>query len=150
MSKRIFAVLNIKALALSFIFSFLPACSGQPAYPEPTKIGRYALVDVSRLPSETPEFFTYHYGGKKINFFVVKSKDRVLSFLDACVRCYTEKRGYRYEGGYVICRACNMRYPVSEIEKGFGSCYPIKLAGHVQNGKYYIPLSLLEGQVDKF
>lgn len=150
MSKRIFAVLSIKALTLSLFFSFLPACSKQPAYPEPSRIGRDAVVDVSRLPSEIPEFYTYHYGGKKINFFVVKTNNTVLSFLDACVRCYAEKRGYRYEGGYVICRACNMRYPVSEIEKGFGSCYPIRLAGHIENGKYYIPLSQLEGQADKF
>jgi len=150
MNKRIFAVLSIKALTLSFIFSFLAACSEQPAYPEPSRIGRDAVVDVTRLPSDIPEFFTYHYGGKRINFFVVKTKDTVLSFLDACVRCYTEKRGYRYEGGYVICRACNMRYPVSEIEKGFGSCHPIRLAGHVQNGQYFIPLSLLEEQADKF
>jgi len=150
MNKKILEVLSIKMLTLSLFFSLLPACSGQSAYPEPSRIGRDAVVDVSRLPSETPEFFTYHYGGKKINFFVVKSKDTVLSFLDACVRCYTKKRGYRYDGGYVICRACNMKYPVSEIEKGFGSCYPIKLAGHVQNGKYHIPLSLLEEQADKF
>jgi uncharacterized membrane protein len=150
MSKRTFTVLILQALALSSIFSFLPACSGPSAYPEPSRIGRDAVVDVSRLPSETPEFFTYHYGGKNINFFVVRTKDTVLSFLDACVRCYTEKRGYRYEGGYVICRACNMKYPVSEVGKGFGGCYPIRLAGHVQNGKYYIPLLQLEGQADKF
>jgi len=150
MIKKIFTLFILQALALSFIFSCLPACSGQPTYPEPSKIGRDAVVDMSRLPSEIPKFFTYHYGGKKINFFVVKTKDTVLSFLDACVRCYTEKRGYRYDDGYVICRACNMKYPVSEIEKGFGSCYPIKIAGHVQNGKYHIPLSLLEGQADKF
>jgi len=150
MSKIIFVVLSIKVLTLSIILSFLPACSGQSAYPEPPRMGREIVIDVSRLPSEIPKFFAYHYSGKKINFFVVKSKDKVLSFLDACVRCYTEKRGYRYEGGYVICRACNMRYPVSEIEKGLGSCYPIKLAGHIQDGKYYIPLSLLEEQADKF
>lgn len=150
MSKRIFVVLSIKALTLSFIFSFLPACSGQPAYPEPSRIGRDAVVEVTGLRSEIPEFFTYHYGGKKINFFVVKTNNTVLSFLDACVRCYTEKRGYRYDSGYVICRACNMKYPVSEIEKGFGSCIPIRLPGHVQNGKYHIPLSLLEEYMDKF
>ena len=150
MSKGIFALPSIKVLILSFIFSFLPACSGQPAYPEPLRIGGDVVVDVSRLPSEIPEFYTYHHGKKKVNFFVVKHKNAVLSFLDACVSCYTEKRGYRYDGGYVMCRACNMKYPVSEIEKGFGSCYPIKLPGHVQNGKYYIPRSLLEEQVNKF
>ena len=108
------------------------------------------MVDVSRFPSEIPEFFTYHYHGKRINFFVMKANNTFLSFLDACPRCYSEKRGYRFDGGHVICRACNVNYPVSEIEKGFGSCYPIRLLGNVQNGKYHIPLSLLEGQADKF
>ncbi|HUO78461.1 MAG TPA: Fe-S-containing protein [Thermodesulfovibrionales bacterium] len=150
MSKGIFALPSIKVLILSFILSFLPACSEQPSYPAPLQMGKDVVVDISRIPSEVPEFFTYHYHGKKINFFVVKANNAFLSFLDACVSCYAEKRGYRFDGGYVICRACNLKYPVSEIERGFGSCYPIRLQGHVQNGKYYISRSLLEGQVDKF
>jgi len=153
MNKRAFVtfmIRSIKILSLSLLFLFISACSEQPTYPEVPRIGGDVVVDVSGLPSEIPEFFTYYYHGKKINFFVMKTNQIILSFLDACVKCYPEKRGYRFDGRKVICRACNLNYPVSEIEKGFGSCYPIRLPGHVQNGKYHISLSLLEAQVDKF
>jgi len=150
MNKRIFAAFSIKAFSLSLFSLLIPACFQQPTYLAPLLMGKDVVVDISRIPSEVPEFFAYHYHGKKINFFVVKANNAFLSFIDACASCYAEKRGYRFDGGYVICRACNMKYPVSEIEKGFGSCYPIRLPGHVQKGKYYIPRSLLEAQVDKF
>jgi len=150
MSKRILVILGIKAFLLSLFFLFISACSEQPIYPEVPKIGGDVVVDVRGLSSEIPEFFTYHYHGKKINFFVMKANQTILSFFDACAKCYSEKRGYRFDREHFICRACNLKYPVSEIEKGFGSCYPIRLPGHVQNGKYHISLSLLEAQVDKF
>ena len=150
MNKRIFLALSIKAFSLSLFFLLIPACSQQPTYPEAPRIDGNVVIDVSRLPSEIPEFFTHHYQGKKISFFVVKTNNTVLSFFDACVRCYAQRKGYRFEGEYVVCRACNTKYPVSEIGKGFGSCYPIRLPGNVQNGKYYISRSLLEKNVDKF
>ena len=37
-----------------------------------------------------------------------------------------------------------------EVEKGIGSCAPIKLEGHVKDGKYFIPVSNIEGKADKF
>jgi uncharacterized membrane protein len=150
MSKRMFTMLVIRGLSLTLFFSLFPACSEQPVYPDPPRTGRDIVVDVNRLPSGNPLFFTYHYHDKKISFFVVRVNNTALSFLDACIGCYTKKRGYRFDNGQVICRECGVKYPVSEMEKGFGSCVPIKIAGHVQDGKYYIPLSLLEEQADKF
>ncbi|HXX53163.1 MAG TPA: Fe-S-containing protein, partial [Thermodesulfovibrionales bacterium] len=118
MNKRAFVILSIKALSLSLLFSLISACSDQPIYPEVPKIGGDVVVDVSGLSSEIPDFFTYHYHGKKINFFVMKVNQTIVSFLDACAKCYSEKKGYRFDGEHVICRACNLKYPVSEIEKG--------------------------------
>ena len=94
--------------------------------------------------------FHLQYRGKKINFFVIKVDNRVLSFLDACARCYPAKRGYRCEGGSIICRECNVRIPISQIEKGIGSCYPIKVEGSLRDGRYLIPVSQLKEMVDKF
>lgn len=150
-SKFLKCVSSIKVFLLVLVFGlFLASCSAQQTYREAPRLGPDVAVEVKTLVPDVPAFFTYHYHGKKINFFVMKANNTFLSFLDACVSCYAEKRGYRFDGRHVICRACNMNYPVSEIEKGFGNCYPIRLPGHVQNGKYYIPLSLLEEQVDKF
>ncbi|MEK6700361.1 MAG: Fe-S-containing protein [Nitrospirota bacterium] len=102
------------------------------------------------LQLEVPQFYTYHSGGKNINFFIIKMNDKVLSFLDACASCYPKKLGYRYESGYVICRACNMSFSTHKLEKGLGGCYPIKIEGRTEKGKYLIPVSTLGKMADKF
>lgn len=129
---------------------FIAACSKQPSYPEPARIGSDVSIDIASLKPSAPEFFTYHHGGKKINFFVINIDGKILSFFDACERCYPKKKGYRNEGGNVVCKACNIKFPVTEIEKGIGSCFPIKLEGSVKDGKYLIPVSNLESKADKF
>lgn len=86
----------------------------------------------------------------RIYFFVVKVDARVISFLDACIKCYPQKKGFAFDRGSVVCRACDERYPVTEIEKGFGSCYPIKLDGRVKDGRYLISAEELEKMGTKF
>ena len=135
---------------LCFVLSFFLSCSRQPLYPEPSRAGSGVVVDVRTLIPEIPIFFTYHYHNRKINFFVIKINDKVLSFLDACTKCYPAKLGYRFDNGYIICRACNVRYSISEVEKGFGSCLPIQITGHFQGGKFLILLSEFERMADKF
>jgi uncharacterized membrane protein len=62
----------------------------------------------------------------------------------------SEKRGYQEKDGYVVCRACDMRFSVYKLEKGIGGCYPIKIEGKTENGHYLIPVKTLEGKADKF
>jgi uncharacterized membrane protein len=128
----------------------LMSCSRQPVYPPPAFSGNDAIIDVSTLKPEIPQFFTYQYNGKHISFFVIKLNNEVLSFFDACVTCYPHKQGYRYEDGVVVCRACNQRFPVYKLDKGIGNCYPNKIAGRMENGKYLIPRSSLEKEAGKF
>ena len=137
-------------LLVGFPSLFLAACSAQQTHPEAQRMGSDVALEVKTLVPNMPAFFTYHYRGKKVNFFVIKVDNRVLSFLDACARCYPAKRGYRCEGGSIICRECNVRIPISEIEKGIGNCYPIKVEGSLRDGRYLIPFSQLEEMVDKF
>ncbi len=132
---------------LAMMFS---ACSRQPAYPAPTIDGRNAVVDISTLKQEVPQFFTYAYRGRNISFFVLRMNERVSSFLDACASCYPHKRGYRGEDGSVVCRACGMKFPVSKLEKGLGGCYPIRIEGRLEKGFYLIPLASLEAEAGKF
>jgi len=99
-----------------FIALFLASCSRQPVYSEPEKIGSDVVVNAGSLKPGVPEFFTYHYKGKKISFFVVNMDGKILSFFDACARCYPKKLGYRFDNGSVVCRSCNIRFPLSEIE----------------------------------
>jgi len=142
--------LERRLLHISFIvISFLVACSRQPLYHEPSLMGSEVVINADQLRSETPVFFTVRYRGKNINFFVLKIHDKVLSFLDSCTSCYPSKRGYQVDKEYITCRTCGVKYPLSDIEKGVGSCSPISLAGHLQDGQYRIPVSRLEEAADK-
>jgi uncharacterized membrane protein len=106
------------------------------------------IIDANRLRSESPLFFTYRYHGKNINFFVVKVHDEVLSFLDVCRSCYSSKRGYQVDDGHITCKTCDVRYSLSEVKTGVGSCLPMRIEGHLQDGEYHIPVSRLEGAMD--
>jgi uncharacterized membrane protein len=76
--------------------------------------------------------------------------DKTLSFLDACASCYPHKQGFRCEDNAVICRNCNVRFPIGKLEKGMGSCYPIKIEGRMEKGKYLISADTLAKAADKF
>lgn len=145
--------LSVRAIFILFFFflvSVLPACSRQPDYETPVRIGPDVAVDLSKLKDNRPLFFAYHYKGKKINFFIVKIGDTVMSFLDACNSCYPYKRGYIYDNGMLVCRYCNEKYRMDEIATGIGSCYPIKLPGRVQDGRYLISVLILEKNASRF
>lgn len=137
---------------ITFLFIlFLASCAKQPDYPEPERTGPDVVINISSLKAATPEFFTYHHAkGININFFVINIDGKISSYFDACERCYPKKLGYRFDDGNVVCRACDIRFPLSEVEKGIGSCAPIKLEGYVKDGKYFIPVSNIEGKADKF
>ncbi len=126
------------------------SCSRQPHHPAPAIEGRDAVIAVSALKDEVPQFYTYQYQGKSIGFFILKMNDKVSSFFDACASCYPHKQGYKYEDGFVVCRFCNVTFPLHKLEKGIGGCYPIRLEGRVENGRYLIPLAAIEAEVGKF
>jgi hypothetical protein len=145
---------NHKNRAVSTILLLLAllgtACTRQQTYTAPTIIGANAVIEISSLKTATPLFFTYRYKGKLINFFVLRLESGVQSYLDACASCYHHQQGYRPEDGVVTCRYCNMKFPIYKLEKGLGSCYPIKLAGKAEQGNYLISLAALEDAANMF
>jgi uncharacterized membrane protein len=136
--------------AASFLIFSLFSCSRPPSYPAPQTSGSNIIIDTSSLELEVPKFFTYRFQGKHVNFFVVKTPEAMLSFLDACASCYPHKMGYRCEGNEVVCRYCNTRFPIGKLAKGIGNCYPIRIEGRMENGKYVISAAMLESVADKF
>mgnify|MGYP000626562915 CR=1 FL=1 len=141
---------SFKKLLLLCATLLLYSCSRQPIYPSPEIIDKYASVEVSHLKEKVPQFFSYNYKGKNINFFVIKINGRVSAFLDACKTCYSKRLGFKLEEGFIFCRACNVSYPVEEIEKGIGGCMPIKIPGEERDGRYLISLEVLQKGADKF
>jgi len=137
-------------MVASLMLFILSACSRQVSYPSPVRIGSDIVIDMSSLEIEVPKFYTYQFQGKKVNFFVIKMDDKTLSFLDACASCYPHKQGFRCEDNAVICRYCNVRFPISKLEKGIGNCYPIKIEGRMEKGKYLISADTLAKAADKF
>jgi len=147
---RILELPVVRAVISATLLIIFSSCSQQPAYPAPEQIGADVVIDVASFRPEIPAFYTFRYENRPISFFVLKSGDKVLSFLDACASCYLHKRGYEYKDNVATCRYCGMRFPVSKLEKGLGSCYPIRIEGRIENGKYRIPVATLEAAVDKF
>ena len=137
-------------LTSSLVILLLASCSRQPSYPPPLQSGPDVVIETNDLLPETPNFYTYRYQGKDINFFILKVQNKVLAFLDACVTCYPHKQGYRYDNGFVTCRYCNTKFSVFKLEKGIGGCYPIIIEGRIDKGRFHIPVKSLEAAADKF
>ena len=132
------------------LIASLAACSRQPRYAAPPIEGDDVVMRIASLPLETPQFYSFRTKGKDVNFFVIRMKDVVLSFLDACLTCYPRKLGYESKDGYVVCRACDTTYSVYKLEKGLGGCYPIRIEGRQEGGSYLIARSTLERHAGKF
>jgi uncharacterized membrane protein len=144
------AMFSPRSLTSAVLLFTMFSCSRQPEYsPAPQSNGNI-VIDVSTLKQEVPQFHTYHYKGKKISFFVLRIDDKVNSFFDACASCYPHKQGYSYKDGYVTCRYCNLKFSVYKLERGLGSCYPVKIEGRLEKGKYLIPVKTLEEGVEMF
>lgn len=140
----------LKVLHLGLAILLIVGCSRRPLYPAPKIVDDKVVVYTGQLIEKKPLFHSYNYNKKRINFFVIKIDGKVSSYLDACAACYPKKLGFGSDDGHIYCRACNVRYHVSEIEKGFGSCYPIKISGEERDGKYFISLKTLQERSDKF
>jgi hypothetical protein len=147
---RLFFRLSMLAGCLLILLLLLSACSRAPEYEKAPVKGTEAVFSHGDFKPDMPEFFTYRYKRKNINFFVLNHKGKMLAFLDACVKCYPEKLGYGFENGRFVCRKCGMSYSAKDLEHGAGNCHPIKLNGQMKDGTYRIPLAELEKEADKF
>jgi len=150
-----FSMLTAKRLMMSALFLLTvlltcSSCSRQPSYPSAPQSARDIIIDTEGLQSAVPKFYTYHFQGKNISYFLLKIDNKVSSFLDACASCYTRRQGYRFEDGAVTCRACGMKFSVYKLERGIGGCYPIKIEGRLDKGNYLIPVATLEKMADRF
>jgi len=103
--------------------------------------------ELVKIPIEgiTKKASFYEYEG--IKYFAVKSGDSVKIALDACDVCHNSKKGYRQEGGDMICNNCGNHYPISGLGtknlRG-GGCWPGYLPSKVEGDYLVIKKSDLE------
>ena len=89
------------------------------------------------------------YEQNGIRFFVIKAKDGTIkTAFDACDVCYSNNKGYRQEGDYMICNNCGNKYPISGLgteNKAGGGCWPGYLPSKIQ-GDY---LTIRQKEINK-
>ena len=150
MNHSLFKLLIGLVLSAFLVFLVPSPCSRNTPYPLAHQEGSSIVIDASNLEPEVPKFYSYRSRNKNVNYFALRIQRKVLSFLDACASCYSHKRGYGYADGHVTCRACSLKFSVNQLEKGLGGCYPVRIDGRLENGKYLIPVATLENAADKF
>ena len=125
----------------------LSNCSQEHKHQKAPYDGSKVQIDRSLLKEGVPVFYAFQEGKKRIPFFVLKIKNEIHSYFDACRECYRSKLGYRYENGTLICNACSEIYSIYNLKDGRGGCYPIKLKGSLNGDIYEIDKeSLLQGK----
>jgi len=126
-----------KAITSILILFALLSCAKKDQYPIVTQSDGKIKIDVSDLKEGVPKFLSYKEKDKTINFIIIKTGGKISSYFDACLKCYKKKQGYKYDDGWLLCKACGIRYPVESLE-GVGSCYPIPIEGRLEGNLYII------------
>ena len=96
-------------------------------------------IPLEKVSDGRAHFFTYRSGGTDIRFFVMKSADGVFrAALDTCDVCYKHDKGYRQEGNFMICNACDMKFDSNRINDVQGGCNPAPLSRTVAGNELFI------------
>lgn len=122
----------MKQLVVICFLMLLFSCNIRSSYQHVPYDGKQVSIDIRTLKEAAPAFYSVMIEGKRIDFFVVLLNGEVSSYFDACKECYTKKGGYRCDGGAMICKTCNVRFPLDKLDTGIGGCYPIKIQGKIQ------------------
>jgi len=126
------------------VLLFAGSCNHKPHYGTVPLDNRQASIDISSLRESVPEFYTAVLEGKRVDFFLVMMNGEISSYFDACKECYFKKLGYHNDAGAMVCRACNVRFPLDRLNTGIGGCYPIRLKGTREGNTYVIAREDLE------
>lgn len=91
-------------------------------------------------------FFTYSARDADVDFLVrTDGAGRLQVHLDACFSCYRYRMGFVVEEGFLVCRACRLKYAVEdEVWDYIGACAPIDLRSSEAGGDLVIARRDLE------
>jgi hypothetical protein len=106
-----------------------------------------ATLDLSGLGAQAHFYHVTLPDGKTVYFFVVKDKNGVIrAAANACQVCFSTKRGFHQEDGWMVCNTCGNRYPLEKIATEKGGCNPVPINPNlkVSDGKAILQLADLE------
>ena len=129
------AVLAVIGIA-GFLFLGQGGSSGEAVVKSVNGEVRIPLAEVG---DGKAHFFEFASDQGTIKFFVLKSVDGVMrAAFDTCDVCYKAKKGYRQEGGEMVCNNCNMRFRSDLINEVKGGCNPAPLKRRIDGGQLVI------------
>jgi len=143
MNKKILIGTGIFVLAIVFFFA-RGSLTGNAV------VGSYETTE--NLAVKIPVFeisdnaVFYDYDG--IKYFVVKAEEgSIKTAFNACDICYQSRKGYRQEGGDMVCNNCGNHYAISGLGtknlRG-GGCWPGYLPNKVEGENLVLKKSDLE------
>lgn len=113
----------------------------------PSGADGFVSIPLSEITTKA-KYYEYDSERIKTKFFTVKANDGTIkTAFDACDVCYTEKKGYRQEGNYMVCNNCGNRYPIDGLgtkNKTPGGCWPSYLPNTLEGDNIIIKKSDLE------
>lgn len=106
---------------------------GEQTQVQPAKDGT-VRIDIASLEASEVRFFHFiNYANQEAEFFVARDPENQLQVaFDANEICYKKRRGYRDEGEWVVCNACDKSFRLAEVNDGGGGCKPVPLEFQVQ------------------
>ena len=118
-------------LVTLLIAALLTGCSSD-SHKQLEPQGTVVKIPLAELQPMQASFFKLTVDGNEIRFFAVKGNDgQIRTALDACDVCYKERKGYQQQGAVMLCRNCNLTFPIDRIGPlSLGGCNPHFLASH--------------------
>lgn len=127
----------MRALLLIIALALLISCAQKPPHTEIPVTDGEVRVDVSGIKEAVPLFFSAHIEGRRYDFFIQSMDGEVAAYVDACLKCAPQKKGFRVEDDRLTCNACGESFPLDELS-GIGSCHPIPLPGELKGTTFTI------------
>lgn len=111
------------------------------------------LVSIPRaaVADGKAHFFRYSAARADVNFFLVQGSDGLIrAAFDTCDVCYREHKGYRQEGGAMVCNNCNQQFATDLVNAVKGGCNPAPLRRQFHGDQVVIRTSDLEAGLRYF
>lgn len=108
--------------------------------------GSVVQTPLAELQPLQARFYKVNLPNGEVRFFAVKGNDgRVRTALDACDVCYKERKGYQQQGDVMLCRNCNLIFPIDRIgPSSVGGCNPHFLPSRIEGDRLMIDVEQLQ------